>query len=264
MYKLVVCSFDNTLIDSEEVIPTSTALLFDKLRRDKIKIVITTGRCLKSVLDYNRDFPICDYLVTSNGAYIYDVIKQNVIFKKNIGIRTIKKIIKEFYDKASIYLINNNIWNFFDDGSVSKYNYDVRKITNKDEFLEENKKNIYKIELHFNFLNDLKKAVKKIKMLELNININVCDSNNKYLIEITDKEASMLSGLEKILKREKITKSEIISFGSCSSDIEIIKKSGMGIAMGNAVDKLKKISHLVTLDNDNKGVEYYLKKVYKD
>ena len=30
-----------------------------------------------------------------------------VIFKKNIGIRTIKKIIKEFYDKASIYLINN-------------------------------------------------------------------------------------------------------------------------------------------------------------
>ena len=101
-------------------------------------------------------------------------------------------------------------------------------------------------------------------MLELNININVCDSNNKYLIEITDKETSMLSGLEKILKRENITKSEIISFGSCSSDIEIIKKSGMGIAMGNAVDKLKKISHLVTLDNDNKGVEYYLKKVYKD
>lgn len=38
----------------------------------------------------------------------------------------------------------------------------------------------------------------------------------------------------------------------------------MGIAMGNAVDKLKKISHLVTLDNDNKGVEYYLKKLYKD
>ena len=72
-----------------------------------------------------------------------DVIKQNVIFKKNIGIRTIKKIIKEFYDKASIYLINNNIWNFFDDGSVSKYNYDVRKITNKDEFLEENKAKIY-------------------------------------------------------------------------------------------------------------------------
>lgn len=39
------------------------------------------------------------------------IIPISVIFKKNIGIRTIKRIIKEFYDKASIYLINNTVWN---------------------------------------------------------------------------------------------------------------------------------------------------------
>ena len=99
MYKLIVSSFLNTIINDYEEIPMSTVVLIDELRRSGIKFVIATGKDIDSIIYYNRDFPFNDYLITSNGAYIYDMNKNKVIFKKNIGIRTIKRIIKYYYDK---------------------------------------------------------------------------------------------------------------------------------------------------------------------
>lgn len=57
MYKMIVSDFDGTLIDSDEAIPLSTMVEIDRIRKLGVKFVVATGRILKSVLDYNRDFP---------------------------------------------------------------------------------------------------------------------------------------------------------------------------------------------------------------
>lgn len=57
MYKLFVSDFDGTLINSEEAIPLSTMVEIDRIRKLGVKFCIATGRILKSILDYNRDFP---------------------------------------------------------------------------------------------------------------------------------------------------------------------------------------------------------------
>ena len=57
MYKLFVSDFDGTLIDSDEAIPLSTMVEIDRIRKLGVKIVIATGRILKSILEYNKDFP---------------------------------------------------------------------------------------------------------------------------------------------------------------------------------------------------------------
>ena len=64
MYKLFVSDFDGTLIDSDEAIPLSTMVEIDRIRKLGVKIVITTGRILKSILEYNKDFPFLDYVIS--------------------------------------------------------------------------------------------------------------------------------------------------------------------------------------------------------
>lgn len=249
MYKLIVSSFLNTIINDYEEIPMSTVVLIDELRRSGIKFVIATGKDIDSIIYYNRDFPFNDYLITSNGAYIYDMNKNKVIFKKNIGIRTIKRIIKSYYDKSIIYLTNDRTRNLISN--------------EKDKFIEENKNNIYKIDLYFENKLTAEQSLKEISLLELDINTNLQIYNDKYYIEITHSSASKDKALERIAKKLKIDMKDIISFGSGYNDIEIIKKTGYGVAMKNACKKLKSVANDITLDNNSKGVELYLRKIYE-
>lgn len=249
MYKLIVSSFLNTIINDYEEIPMSTVVLIDELRRSGIKFVIATGKDIDSIIYYNRDFPFNDYLITSNGAYIYDMNKNKVIFKKNIGIRTIKRIIKSYYDKSIIYLTNDRTRNLISN--------------EKDKFIEENKNNIYKIDLYFENKLTAEQSLKEISLLELDINTNLQIYNDKYYIEITHSSASKDKALERIAKKLKIDMKDIISFGSGYSDMEIIKKVGYGVAMKNACKKLKSVANDITLDNNSKGVEFYLRKIYE-
>ena len=48
-----------------------------------------------------------------------------------------------------------------------------------------------------------------------------------------------------------ITTGEIVALGDDNNDIEIIKNSGLGIAMKNATDKVKEVARAVTLHTNN-------------
>ncbi|MFL6562432.1 MAG: HAD hydrolase family protein, partial [Bacillus sp. (in: firmicutes)] len=50
----------------------------------------------------------------------------------------------------------------------------------------------------------------------------------------------------------------IIAFGDEDNDLEMLEYAGYGIAMGNAIDKVKTIANEVTLSNEEDGVGQYL------
>ena len=82
MYKLFVSDFDGTLIDSDEAIPLSTMVEIDRIRKLGVKIVITTGRILKSILEYNKDFPFFDYVFNKHFDFKINLYERN--FHKGI------------------------------------------------------------------------------------------------------------------------------------------------------------------------------------
>lgn len=55
-----------------------------------------------------------------------------------------------------------------------------------------------------------------------------------------------------------IDQKDIIAFGDEMNDETMIKAAGVGVAMGNAVEKIKEIADYVTLTNDEDGIAYYL------
>ena len=85
MIKMVVCSFYNALINEEEAIPTSTMLEIERLRKKGIVFSICTNGLYQEVLDYNRDFPFVDYIISLNGSYVYDVEGKRCLFKSKIS-----------------------------------------------------------------------------------------------------------------------------------------------------------------------------------
>ncbi|MEQ8198981.1 MAG: HAD-IIB family hydrolase, partial [Clostridiaceae bacterium] len=73
-------------------------------------------------------------------------------------------------------------------------------------------------------------------------------------IEIMAEGTSKGSGVKAFSEILGVDKKEIICIGDHENDISMVTYAGLGIAMGNAVDSLKKVADYVTDDNENSGV----------
>ena len=47
---------------------------------------------------------------------------------------------------------------------------------------------------------------------------------------------------------------EVMAFGDAENDIQMLKRAGVGVAMGNAMDEVKEIADIITDTNLNNGI----------
>lgn len=78
---------------------------------------------------------------------------------------------------------------------------------------------------------------------------------NYIILEDDDKSI----GIKKIRDRMNIDDRDIVVFGDNTNDIKMFKPEWTSIAMGNAVDELKKVATFVTKDADDDGIEFACK-----
>lgn len=64
-----------------------------------------------------------------------------------------------------------------------------------------------------------------------------------------------MAGIKRYLELTGIAPEEIIAFGDAENDLEMIRFSGIGVAMGNAEEKVKAVADYVTADIDDDGIE---------
>ena len=78
--------------------------------------------------------------------------------------------------------------------------------------------------------------------------------------DVIEKCASKAEGLKLLCKYYNIDIKNTVAFGDSMNDREIIEASGFGIAMGNAIEELKKYADYVTDDIADNGVYNALEK----
>lgn len=260
MYKLFISDFDGTLIDSEEAIPLSTMVEIDRIRKLGVKFCVATGRILKSVLDYNRDFPFLDYVIACDGAYVYDVVHRKVLAKKPLGGSIIKKIKKLYHDK-DIYFCTAQEWNLCSEDIV--YSDVKNRNIRFDEFYQLNKNNIYKIEVYFKTKKERDSAYDELHELEIKANIvKMKEGKKDFLLEIVAEDVTKATGLEKICRLDHISLEEVACVGDSDNDLPIFLSTGFSAVVANGSKKLKQVASMQTSSNETKGVEKVIKKLF--
>ena len=230
---MIVSSFYNALIDEEEAIPTSTMLEIERIRENGIIFVICTNRLYEEVLDYNKDFPFIDYIISLNGGYVYDVKKGRCLSKNKISKSKVLKISEIFKNYNILYYTENNVF----------------------QHLEEIKdQDIYKIEIE-------KENIETEKLKKLNINTSSFMYHQKKYLEITSNKSSMFSGVDQISIKTEISLDNIMAIGANESDYSLIKNVKKNYIVRNCHESLKKIASNFINSNTEKGVEQILKKM---
>lgn len=219
---------------------------------------MATNRGVSFIQEYVKDVNFVDYIVSLNGSYVYDVMKEKVIYERKISKDIIRKIVSKYKkEEYIIYLCTDHSKCIL---SKEIINRDDVIIRNLEDFLKNNK--VYKIEIHTKNIKICKSIMKELENMVVHINIGEYEKGD-CLVEITSKNITKSIAVEKICLLEKIDMKDVMFIGNSFNDIELIKQVGFSVCMQNAPSEVRKISMKHTFSNNEKGVERVIRNVFE-
>ena len=76
--------------------------------------------------------------------------------------------------------------------------------------------------------------------------------------EACSRETSKGIALKWLCDKLKISMDAVVTIGDCESDISMLEYAGISVAMGNAMEEVKKHAKIVIDNNNNDGVGKFL------
>ncbi len=270
MEKLVFIDIDGTLCDFNGTVPDSAIKAIKAARKNGHKIFVCTGRAKSEIYSFILDIGF-DGLVCSAGAYVE--CEGKVIFHKSID-EDLKEMLVEYLQKDNTAFLLETNEGVYIQKKDEKILYDIflagEKEINIDskEYLKILKiakdimkvKNVNKV-LYFQSNKELKQMQQDLfeHFLILPNSIGVFGGNSG---EISDKKINKSTGIQKVLSYYGKNKDTVIAFGDGANDIEMLAFAQVGIAMGNAWDKLKEYADDVTDSVSEHGIYNGFKKYH--
>lgn len=256
MIEVIAVDLDRTLLRDNNTMSGDTVQALRKCKESGKQIVIATAR---QFLLTERVVPEefgDGYWICSNGAKIYKGGK--AVARHLIPESSLRHILNCFEKEAPScplalvtecgMLTNQNIDHFLEGLGFKKYvNYEI---------VDFSKTALHSVEkIMFGLGNPSRSEI-----YEAAIPAD-CTFTSSFgvLGEINHKCASKLNALEYILNEIHCTFEKVIAFGDDMSDIEMLRKAKIGVAMGNAVPEAKSAADLVTSSNNEDGVSHILK-----
>ena len=247
--KYLFFDVDSTLYSHKSnSVPQSAIDAIKKAKENGHVIVLATGRSklltsslgIFDVIDF-------DYFVTINGTLILDKF-DNVIFSLPCHKPSIDKVLSlvDKYNLNLVFINKDDYYLYKDEDKRSHLGYDPLHIDVplKKRYLNED---IYQMNLFCedeylpHFLNETSSYLSYSKL-------------NDYGYDVYAKDQTKATGIKHLIDYLNVKKEDTIAFGDGHNDKEMIEFCEIGVAMGNALEKVKKASDYITDDIDNDGI----------
>ncbi len=248
---LFLFDIDGTLFDNEKrVIQESTVKALQKIKQ-KHKIGIATGRAEFMLYSIKEIISLIDYFVLINGQIVK--VGDRTIFSQPIAVELIEPLVRDF-DKLNLaYGFEGELdeaVSRIDDGVIGSFDILALELPpiNKEYYLE---RNVYQLWV-FCSPEDMTTLARRHPHFQF-----IRWFERGY--DVLPVAASKSEGVKKLIKHLGIDISEVVAFGDGDNDYELIADAGIGIAMGNASDKVKSAADYITAPVSEDGVFKALK-----
>ena len=271
-YKMMCIDMDGTLLGKGRKISEESKIALRKAREKGVQIVITTGRLYNNAAYFSELVGVDSPVIGANGAIIREKRSNEIIYRSSFNEKITKKIL-ELANKYRIVLhfhtVSSIISNSYVSTTVARivlpgrnhedFKVNLRTIKGKEKWLKALGKYSDKVTKIIVFSTSAKRMEEFRKEIGKIDEITYFTSGNKSM-EINMKEVSKGNAVKILADYYGIKREEVICIGDNENDVSMIEYAGLGIAMGNAIPKLKKIADYVTDTNKNDGVRKAVEK----
>ena len=267
MIKLIAIDLDGTLLNSEKKISEKNKAAITAAKVKGVKVMVCTGRPLKSVLPLLEELNLMDegdYSITLNGGLIQSNHDGKVLTETLLDGTHVQDIYRltSTLDLSLDVIYRGAVFRATptSDSHPSVY-HELNKVLSFDEkhvsFFTE-KDPVNKMVCTSFDPDYITQQMKKIPS-EYFERYNIVRSGS-YLFEFVDKSVSKAAGMAQLGAILNIDQSEMMALGDEENDASMIAYAGLGVAMGNATSQIKQLAQFETKTNDDDGVAYAINK----
>ena len=83
-YKIVFIDIDGTLVNDEKVIPKENIETIKRLKKDRVEVVLASGRPYHSIEKYSNIVGARPYIIGSNGGVVVNFEDNKILYNANI------------------------------------------------------------------------------------------------------------------------------------------------------------------------------------
>lgn len=272
MIKLVASDLDGTIIDRHNEIYESNFKAIADINNSNIPFVVCTGKTYSIYQGLSSCFE-ASYGIFGNGTSIIDLKTGKEIYKSLLDSSIVKKVVElakknnlhvHIYTKNQIVteeLLYLDLRNYrLQKDNIYNNKLEFKIVPNLLKYLSKKETPISNIVI--SSTNSLEKIQQEI-LNTLDVSVLNIKKQGKFKDTVINKEYEYLDiipsnvskgkALEVLSKYLKINTNEILAIGDNLNDLDMIEKSGIGIAVNNAYPKLKQLADYTTQNPVEKG-----------
>ena len=267
---IVALDLDGTLLDSQKRLSEANRSALERAAAEGVQVVPTTGRFFGMMPAVVRDLPFVRYAITVNGAEVYDRLEDKVVVREEIPLDMAIGIMEILDGFDIIYDCYRNGWGWITAAlqrKAEEYTPDEHYLKAVREFRHPvpdlkahlrataDEGDVQKVMLFTRKDGDTTDVLDAIRR-EVgarfpDIRITASTRNN---LELNIASANKGRALGRLAEHLGLTLANCMAFGDGLNDLTMVEAAGVGVAMANAVDEVKRAAKVVTASNDEDGV----------
>ena len=273
MYKFVAIDLDGTMLNSYGIVTENTKEVIKKVIEKGIDVIIASGRPIDSIKTIAKEIGSNKYFIAGNGALVYDIQNEEIIYEKYISKEKALEIIKICEENSISY-------NLYTETTIiaKALKYNVLYYHKENLKKEENKRTkITIIDNIYNYVKNLEEPrflkiticdsnkfvfqsiIKKLRKVN---NIEVLDVSHMsrkvikqgtedipieyYYTEISQKDVDKWNAITFLAQKMNVKEEEIMAIGDNINDKNMIKNAKLGITMEGSSPDIIEIADIVT------------------
>jgi Cof subfamily protein (haloacid dehalogenase superfamily) len=271
--KWIFFDIDGTLIAFGGLLPESTQKALRMVQENGHRIFICTGRSHCQIDSRLLEMGF-DGIVAAAGAYVE--YQGRILQQASMTEASRKRLVMFMEQNRLGYMIqcadkivstsrcNEQMRKMFQQRNEMPIEQLEKVLANQildDNILEHisNYPNMEKVTFHSSpiSLEEIKKALAP----EFDVTSSSLEAEGNTGGEITMAGITKASGMQRIMDLCEVNREDVIAFGDGPNDFEMLEFAGIGVAMGNGLEKLKQQADMVTKPIHEDGIYYGLQQL---
>ena len=267
-YKIVASDLDGTLLNKEQTVSEENFCAISEMNRLGVEFVPTTGRGMNEIDRSLINSPDIRYIITSNGAVLFDKKIGKPLLTRYVSKDSVRLILEALRPYNVFIAVHEGGTTYFD---KNKYNPEFMNLCGIDAYyghiLSQHAEAVEdfesfllssdEMELICIFFEPDKGARTCKQIFEDSGKLCAANPHANYL-EVYSSEAGKGKTLAAFAEKIGVDFADVIAVGDSNNDSTMIQEAGLGLAVANACDALKKLADQTICDHSDHIAKYVL------
>lgn len=272
--RIIALDLDGTLLNSEKTLTPRNRAALSAASDEGIEIVPATGRFYRGMPEVIRALPFVRYVITINGAQVFDVQTGESIYSADIPTEEAVAFYEYLDTLPVIYDAYVDGWGYMTDAMqqrVEDYGMLPFQITMMRElrspvpelkaYLREGARRPQKMQLFVRDVSYRDALLRELTERYPQFAVSTSLPNN---IEVNSFDADKGRALLALADKLGVDRAQTMAFGDGLNDLTMLRAAGVGVAMENGHPDVKAAAERIAPGCDNDGVAKVIEQLLSD